>query len=280
MNVIGIDLGGTKIALAKYALPSWELLSEEVHPTPAAEGIDQVILKLVELIEAFRDDETQSIGIGMPGPVIDGCIESFPNIPGAENFCLEKSLQTALKTPVKLENDANAFIVGAWQLQFPEKNDLLGLTLGTGVGGALIINGQLYRGHNGAAGEFGHMTSSGKRLEDLISGTALGKRWQEKTGEKRAGKDIVADAEAGEQAALEFLQEIGQDLGRALHDLILAFNPEVLLIGGSASSALPFFREALSTELDKTPFHSTVQIPVERILDAHAATYGAAWLSQ
>lgn len=288
MNLLGIDLGGTKIALAKYQSTTWKKLSEEVVPTKSSEGFEAVLDQLVALIKKHHDEEVKLIGIGVPGPTLNGVIERFPNIPGAVQVNLKTLLYEKLSTlnsqplTLNIENDANCWTVGAWQLSEHKKmKNIIGLTIGTGVGGGIVINGELYRGRNGAASEFGHMIiREGKSVENLVSGKALRSRWEEQFQEKKKGEDIIQLAIQNDSRAKSFLEEIGKDFGIALANLILAFNPETILIGGSAAAPFPFYQDNIRRMVQEHCFSSTIDIPIEVVADTDCATYGAAWMAK
>ncbi|MDP2691829.1 MAG: ROK family protein [Candidatus Gracilibacteria bacterium] len=283
MNILGIDLGATKIALAKYDSKTWQKICETQIPTENT--VEEVIDQLAKLIHEYRDEETEAIGIGAPGPTINGIVEQFPNIPGIKHFnlksILEKTLKSPFHLPITIENDANCFLMGAWQKgKYCDNNNLIGLTLGTGVGGAIISEGKLIRGENGAAGEFGHLLIRDKQtLEELISGPALARRWEDQFHESSSGEEIVEAAENGNQKAMRFLEHVGKDLGIALANLILTFNPEVILIGGSAAEALPFYQDSISEIIRKNDQFTGTQIPIVQANGEDFATFGSAWLA-
>lgn len=279
-NILGIDLGGTKIAMAKYHLPDGQR-RDKITFQPTGQNFPAVLQQLIALIEGQRDSATVAVGIGVPGPTLKGTISRFPHIAGAENVNLQQVLEEKTSIKIVIENDANCFTVGAWQKMFSQKKEVLGLTLGTGVGGAVIGNGKLMRGQNGAAGEFGHMViRDGKSVEELISGKALQQRWETQFGEQKSGPDIIALATHQDRRAIDFLHQVGADTGLCLANLILAFNPQVILIGGSAAAALPYYRSSIQEALRNHCFPQTIDIPIEQVLDPDCATFGAAWLAR
>lgn len=296
MNIIGIDLGGTKIALAKYDSDSWEKLDESQIPTKSQKGINAIVDQLVQLIETHSDDQTEAIGVGVPGPTLNGIVERFPNIPGAEKFDLKSSIDKKLSAAadhrassinhkpltVTIENDSNCFVVGAWQLgKDRDKQNIIGLTIGTGVGGGIIQGGQLVRGKDGSAGEFGHnIIRDNLELEELISGPALKKRWREQYQEEKTGREIADLAENDDRKALSFLASIAEDLGTALVNIILDYNPEIILIGGSASTPLPFYLPTIKKIIAEKCFPESQNTPITKIENKDSATFGAAWLAK
>lgn len=152
---IGVDLGGTKVAFAAVD-ESHQVVARDRITTPV--GPDAVLDAIVEGVRALNDGAV-AVGVGAPGPVVDGVLTFAPNLPGfGAPVPIERRLNEALGLPVVLENDANAGAVGEWVAGAGRgASFLLGVWLGTGVGGGLVLNGAPYRGAFGGAGEFGHL---------------------------------------------------------------------------------------------------------------------------
>lgn len=287
MNCIGIDIGGTKIALGKYDLSSWTKLSEERTPTKSSGSQEEFLDQVTELIKKHIDSETQSIGIGVPGPVHNNIISKLPNIPNITNLNLSKEIQKRLptsfsKTHTQVENDANCFLVGAWHLEDQKDHrNVTGIIMGTGVGGGMIINNKLIRGKDGVAGEFGHMVlRDQKTLQELVSGKALSRRWYKEFKQEKSGEEIVKSANKGNKESLGFLKKIGQDLALALGNIILVCNPDLIFFGGSASAALPFMLSSIEKHLKAIRYPNAGKVPLVRASNPDCATFGAAWLSK
>ncbi|MGE3270942.1 MAG: ROK family protein [Chloroflexota bacterium] len=265
--VIGIDLGGTKIR-AVVTRADGEILGEDVRPTDAETGQAAVIERLVASAHAavvasgLTASTIVAVGVTAPGTVDfhTGILHQPPNLPGWDAVPLAKILTERIGLPAFLENDANAAAYGEWRhgagmgLQH-----MIYLTVSTGIGGGLILNGGLYRGADGAAGELGHMTVDVNGpphncgmvgcLEVMASGTAIARQAQEAVeagrspelarlagihGELTAAEvDLAADA--GDPAAQEILARASGYLGVGLANYINIFNPEAIVIGGGVT---------------------------------------------
>jgi glucokinase len=190
--VVGIDIGGTNIVAGTVAEDGSELLGLVSEPTFPEQGADAVLARIVKLTKASmaaaRDKEIAGIGIGSPGPLDTktGVVLLTPNL-GWTNFPLRDRLTKALGLPAALDNDANCAIFGEWWRGAARGADhVVGLTIGTGIGGGIVLGGQVYRGASDIAGEIGHMTidSTGRLckcgnygcLEAYASGPAIAAR--------------------------------------------------------------------------------------------------------
>jgi glucokinase len=265
--VIGIDLGGTKIrSVVTHADGS--ILGEDVRPTEADDGPDAVVGRLVQsaraavLASGLPHESIRAVGVTAPGPVdFDaGVLHQGPNLPGWHAVPLGRLLRDHLDRPVFVENDANAAAYGEWRYGAGAGlRHLIYVTISTGIGAGLILNGQLYRGADGTAGELGHMTIDVNGpphncgmvgcLEVLASGTAIARMAQEAVRAGRsellarlaagAGELTAAEvdtaADAGDPAACEILASAAQYLGVGLANYINIFNPEAIVVGGGVT---------------------------------------------
>ncbi|RUR73455.1 glucokinase [Chlorogloeopsis fritschii PCC 6912] len=257
-EVIGIDLGGTAIKLGRFTADGTCRKSLTVA-TPQPATPEAVIAAMVDAI-ALLDPENQTIaiGVGTPGPPdAAGRIAKLAiNLPGWCDVPLADALEAKTGKPTVVANDANCAGWGeAWLGAGRYFQNLILLTLGTGVGGAIILNGKLFVGHYGAAGELGLITfnpdgpacNSGNQgsLEQYVSITAI---------RRRTGKDpaeLGSLAKAGDPQALAFWQEYGRDLGIGLTSLIYVLTPEAIVIGGGVSASAEFFLPAAKREIEK-----------------------------
>ncbi|QLE58908.1 ROK family protein [Nostoc sp. TCL26-01] len=255
-EVIGIDVGGTAIKLGRFnengvCLQSLTVVTPQ-PPTPEA-----VFMVMVEAIAQIDpDNQTIAIGVGTPGPAdATGRIAQIAiNLPGWINIPLADWLEAKTGKPTVIDNDANCAGVGeAWLGAGRGLQNFILLTLGTGVGGAIILNGKLFVGHQGAAGELGLITlkpdgfmcKSGNQgsLEQYTSIKAIRRR----TGKEPA--ELGALAEAGDEEALAFWREYGRDLGIGLASIIYILTPEAIVIGGGVSASCEFFLPTLKAEI-------------------------------
>jgi glucokinase len=241
-SIIGIDLGGTKIAGAKYS-DSWERSCEQRVPTHAEMQIGFVVEELLRVIDGIRDAGTCAVGVGVPGLVLQpqGVVVTMPNIPGARNIALKEDLQKRIGLPVFLDNDAHCFTLAeALHGAGKDHRVVAGITLGTGVGGGIVIDGVVFGGSRGCAAEIGHMLlrpgeppykTSDLRgdVEQFLSGTALGKRCEQ----------AYDPHQYLEGAACQFLHaSIAKEVAWMCTNIIHLIDPSIIVFGGSVGRAL------------------------------------------
>lgn len=257
-QVLGIDLGGTAIKLGRFSQDGTCLQSLSVA-TPQPSTPEAVVEVMVEAIMQL-DSAQQSIaiGVGTPGPVDPaGRIARIAiNLKQWRDVPLADWLEAKTGCPTVVANDANcAGLAEAWLGAGRRFRNLILLTLGTGVGGAIILDGKLFIGHQGAAGELGLITlnssgpecNSGNRgsLEQYLSVPAIRRR----TGVEPSELGFLA--KAGDINALTFWQTYGKDLGAGLASLIYVLTPEVILIGGGVSASAEFFFPSAQAEIER-----------------------------
>ena len=256
-QVIGVDLGGTGIKLARFDCAG-QLLAEQHIATPQPAVPGAVCMALCEAIEALDPDRCASVvGIGLPGPmdaaarVARVCI----NLPGWQEVPLAEWLEPQLQRRVTLANDGNCALVGeAWQGAARGCGDVVLLTLGTGVGGGVMLGGRLFTGHNGAAAEPGLIgidpngppCNSGNRgsLEQYASIAALRRLWN---GEP---EELNRRACAADPEALAVWEHYGRTLGVGISSLVYVFTPQRVLLGGGLAAAAEHFLPAVRREVD------------------------------
>lgn len=309
-SFLGIDLGGTDV---KYGIvdSSGRILRSAKNPTHAERGPEGVLSSIAEhardLIQSSGNN-VKAIGMGCPGPLSsrEGIVYETPNLPGWINVPAREILQQKLQMPVVLSNDANAaaygeFWVGAGQ----EVSTMVLFTLGTGVGGGLVLNGELYEGPDDTAGELGHMIINfeGPRcncgnhgcIEAYASATAVRREVRQaladgvKTSieipegaEEDFGAKVVYDAAVkGDPFAIDLFARMGYYLGIAAATMINVFNPEMIAYGGALSNAGEFIFEPLIRTAKENSFKKPgerCQI-VRATLGNQAGIIGAAGLA-
>jgi len=267
--VLGIDLGGTKI-LTAVVNAQGKMLSRERNVTPAAGGAPAIIQAMLESAEraleqaGIQKSALQAIGIGVAGisNPDTGILFTSPNLPGIRDFHIRDAITAGLGTTTFVINDANAAALGEYHFGAGRgARHFLYITVSTGIGGGIIVDGEIYSGATGIAGEVGHMTIDdngppchcGNRgcWETLASGTAIARearrRIREGAGtsitdyvegnvDKVTARQIHAAAEQGDRLAQELIGETGYYLGVGLANLINIFNPELIIIGGGLSN--------------------------------------------
>ena len=259
----GVDLGGTKINTV-LADSDGNVRSRDLRDTLAGEGPDAVIGRIIESIKhASADTELSGIGIGAAGAcdTAKGIVTNSPNLPGWHDIPLRDTVQREFNVPTFMENDASVAALGEYRFGCePDIENLIYVSVGTGIGGGIIIGGRLYTGSSGAAGELGHMTIDINGMEcpcgnigcweTLASGTALSREAVKRiqAGESTAildhaggdiqkvdGKSIFAAAKDGDRLANELIEQTGRYLGAGLVNLVDIFNPQLIRIGGGLS---------------------------------------------
>lgn len=283
--VIGMDLGGTFIKAAALD-PTGKVKAKGRVPTEVKGGRDQVVanmLTLVKDLEREMGGETpMGLGVGVPG-VLDsggGIVIKSPNFPDWDGFPLREKLLKPLSYPVVLENDANAAAVGEqWLGAGRGEASFLFITLGTGVGGGLIINGALWKGTRGKAGEFGHMVvepdgplcgcgghgclevyASAQGIVRMVRDALRGEKasligeWADKGGKAIDPELVTRAALQGDSLALEVYRKLGRYLGIALVDVINLLDINCFILGGGISHAFPYFIGPLMQEVRERIF--------------------------
>jgi glucokinase len=310
----GVDLGGTTITTV-LVNGQGELLSQVKCLTEAAKGVDTVVSKIVESIksaclQAHVDTENIStIGIGSPGPLSTktGIVIDAPNLSNWVNVPLRDLVQKHFLAPVFLDNDANAAAYGEfWIGAGKGYRNLMVITLGTGIGGGMIIDGKLFRGPDDTAGEIGHipilmdgpLCNCGNRgcLETLASATGLVNRaihslrfgvasllrnLCENDMNKLTAKMVHEAALQGDKLAVELLRETGYYIGIASASIVNLLNPELIIIFGGLSGAGEFLFAPIRDEIKKRAFPTPaarVKV-VPAILGNTAGAIGAAGIA-
>ncbi|QZZ23470.1 ROK family protein [Leptothermofonsia sichuanensis E412] len=257
-QVLGIDLGGTAIKLGRFS-KNGTCLAALNMPTPQPSTPEAVLAAVVDAITQIDpDNQVAAIGVGTPGPAdATGRIARVAiNLAGWHDVPLADWLEAKVGRPAMIANDANCAGLGeAWLGAGRWYNNLILLTLGTGVGGAIILDGKLFVGHHGTAGELGLITlnpdgpacNSGNQgsLESYTSVPAIRRR----TGMEP--EELGMLALAGDSQALEFWQSYGRDLGAGLASLIYVLTPEAIIIGGGISASADFFFPSVWAEIER-----------------------------
>lgn len=275
---IGIDIGGTHI---KYGLLDHQgaILFESVRPTYQSHPLDTLIQAITETKEyaATNNLQLQGIGIGVPGIVDNGIVTACAaNLPELEGVALADQLQQQLHLPIQVANDAHLMALAEWRYGAARHcTDAIFLTIGTGIGGAMLIDGQLYAGYQGRGGELGHIIvelhgkpcgCGGKGcLEAHASVKALIEDYiKELPGQKEVtGSDIIARYQEGQPAAVTALNRHVEYLGAGIAGLINIFSPQKVIIGGGISESGPDYidairRQTLDRAMKETSSHTVI----------------------
>lgn len=280
----GVDIGGTTCKIGFFEtggklLDKWEIKTNTEHHgesilSDVAKAVDN---KLAQ--EGIRKEEVQGIGVGVPGPVnSEGVVERCVNL-GWGTVDVEAELGSLTSLTVRAGNDANVAALGEmWQGGAKGCKDVVMVTLGTGVGGGIIVNGKVVAGFNGAGGEIGHITVNHDEieacncgqygcLEQYTSATGIvrvAKRKLAKTTDETSlrkfepltAKDVFDEAKAGDAIALGLVDEVCGILGATLSNIACVVNPEVIVIGGGVSKAGDILIENIQKHYIETAFLS------------------------
>ena len=303
----GIDVGGTTVKLGLFSTAG-ELLDKWEITTRTENFGENILSDICEAMEAklaekeISLDDIEGVGIGLPGPITnDGTVLQCVNL-GWGTFNVEEKLSEMFRgIKVKAGNDANVAALGeAWQGGGKDYDDIVMITLGTGVGGGVIINGKILTGYNGGAGEIGHMhvddnetdsCNCGRKgcLEQFTSATGvvrLAKRLMNNTdketkmrefGENITAKDVFDLAKEGDAGANEVVETMGTYLGTAMSHIAVVVNPQAFIIGGGVSKAGQFLIDAIKDKYRETCFAACGDAAVHlAALGNDAGMYGAA----
>ena len=312
--IVGVDLGGTTTKLAFLNLDG-EILTKWEIPT---DNSNQGLNITDNIVKAINDKTAElgivkenllGIGMGVPGPVNykTGVILNVVNLGWQDNYPLRERLEAAISLPVMLENDANCAALGEmWNGAGKGAKDLVCVTLGTGVGGGVIANGNIVQGINGAAGEIGHITAipiggapcnCGKTgcLETIASATGIVRLAKEELAKgsdsgdlskvmsqfgKITAKDIFDAARNSDETAAEIVDQVTFHLGFVLAGIANTLNPEKMVLGGGVSKAGSVLLDSVKEHFSKYAFSSvreSTEITVAT-LGNDAGVTGAAWL--
>ncbi|MDO4267709.1 MAG: ROK family glucokinase [Eubacteriales bacterium] len=304
---IGVDVGGTSIKLGLFETDGKLLFKWEI-PTRKEDGgryiLEDVEVSIRELLRErqIRLSELAGVGLGVPGPVMpDGSVEVCVNL-GWKNVNPQRELSELLdNVPVKAANDANVAALGEmWQGGGMGFTDIIMVTLGTGVGGGVIINEKIVDGRHGLAGEIGHMHVRDEEtehcncggigcLEQVASATGIAREARRRmaavdmdsvlraAGDQVTAKDVLDAAKAGDALALDVMETVGRYLGLALSHLAVTTDPQMFVIGGGVSRAGQFLIDVIYKYYDYyTPISKNKGIVGLAKLGNDAGIYGAA----
>jgi glucokinase len=274
MKVLGIDIGGTNLRAG--LVEDNAVATIESLKIKKSESETEIMNDLNSLIGKFLKDKIEGIGIGVPSLVDPekGIVYDATNIPAWKEVHLKDQLEAKYKLPVYVNNDANCFVMG--EKYFGKGKDyknIVGLIIGTGLGSGLVLNNHLYAGKNCGAGEFGMIPFRDHDFEYYCSGQFF------ENVHRVTGEELNQRAEQGDARALEIFTQYGTNLGEAIKVIMLAVDPEIIILGGSVNKSYRFFKVAMWESIRKFIYgHSSEKIKVEVSETNHIAILGAAAL--
>lgn len=246
-NILAIDIGGTKIAsgIVEFNKNNYKIFDYQKIKTPKDKKM--VVQKLMEMINSYKEENKfKKIGISFAGQVDNqnGVVVFAPNIKGWNNDNLKKIIEEKIGIKTEIDNDVKCFALAENEFgKSKEYKDVVYLTVGTGIGGAIKADGKLYSGKNNTAGEFGHLVVAynGKKCGcgnrgcwgQYASGNAIEKLYFKLYGKKKKAKEIALDSMKKVKQDQEVIKEVSLYLSAGLVSIVNTINPEIIVIGGS-----------------------------------------------
>jgi glucokinase-like ROK family protein len=305
--IVGIDMGATHVGLVVTDF-SAHVLEEIEHPFVVADGprsclaiINDYLTELLGRLN-LNINQVTAVGMGVPGPVVAeaGGVSSPPIMPGWDEYPIRKTLQELWHVPVSLGNDAELGALGEWAYGAGRgETNLAYIKVGTGLGAGLLIDGQIYRGTTGTAGEIGHITIQENGplctcgnygcLEAMAGGEAIARKAREaiKAGKRTQLSDLAPDtilavnvaaaAQRGDLVAQQIITEAGSHLGIAVASLVNLFNPGMVVIGGGVSQLGDLLLEPIRKTVMERSLHSSAKAVriMSSVLGRRASSMGA-----
>ena len=271
---IGVDIGGTSIVAALFSQS--EMLDKADIPAGAERPAMEIMDSLFQVIRKVMKENVAGIGIGMPGfmDAESGEVLFINNIPSFNGFSVKKAVEKEFALPVFQSNDANCFALGeAWFGAAKSYKNVVGITLGTGMGGGIIINRKIHTGLAGGAGEVGCFEFRGGMAE-LSCGSAFFASEYNATG-----AELYKRAQNKDENAIEAFRKAGHNIGDVINILMFILAPEAIVIGGSIAGAWEFLEKPIRERMHEFPVEIIAKNTglVKAELD-NAGLYGAAAL--
>ncbi|MFW5656132.1 MAG: ROK family protein [Bacteroidota bacterium] len=273
-EILGIDLGGTNIRAAKVR--GHRITGKQTVVLDNKGGKDGIINQLFHMIDDMQPEYLSGIGIGVPSyvDIQSGVVYDAVNLPGWVEVPLKALLERQYHIPVNVNNDSNCFVLG--EKHYGKARDyqsVVGLTLGTGLGAGIIINGQLYTGKNCGAGEFSSLPYLDKNYEYYTSSEFF-------HGEHNiSAYEAWLQAHEGDMQALNIFREYGKHFAALIKVALTTYDPEAIILGGSISRAWDYFRDSMYESLRDFEFQQYIKnMIIERSEKDDIALLGAAHL--
>ena len=271
---IGVDIGGTSIVAARFS--ESEMFEWADIPTGADRSAEEIMESLFQVIRRVMSEEVVGIGIGIPGYMDAGTGEVLfiNNIPSFNGFSVKQAVEKEFKLPTFQNNDANCFALGeAWYGAGKPFKHMVGITLGTGMGGGIIIDRKVYSGLAGGAGEVGCFEFRGAMAEKSCAAAFFEDNYQTN------GAELYKKATQNDREALRIFEEAGHNIGDMIRILMFILAPEAIVIGGSISGAWEFMEKAIRQKMNEFPVEIIARdTRLVRAELSNAGLYGAAAL--
>jgi glucokinase len=272
--IIGVDLGGTKVRAGLARAGVIESQKQQLVKSKGSQ--EETLAQLIALIRSLMVPGVKGIGLGVPS-VVDvekGIVYDVVNIPSWKRVPLKDILQEAFSIPVAVNNDANCFALGEHRFgKLKGFSTAVGITSGTGVGGGVIVNNELFTGNNCGAGEFGLLSYRDHNIEYYASGNFF---------EAIHGISAIEAhdrALAGDAKVTALWQEFGVHIGQAIKSVVYTFDPQAIVIGGSLSKAFTLFEESMRRSLENFEYPGSIQrLKIFQSVNENITLLGAAAL--
>jgi len=273
-SLIGVDLGGTNVRAG--LVKNGKIIALKARAISSHAERKTVLEEVCQTIEAVFQPGVRGIGIGVPSmvDVKKGIVYSVANIPSWHRVPLKKILERRFGVPAFVNNDAKCFALG--ELHFGKgrgHKNLIGLIVGTGLGAGVVIDGRLFYGGNGGAGEIGHAPYRENEFEHYCSGRFF---------QREFGMDaleVQRRAEDGDRRALKMFEAFGDGFADVIMTLLYAYDPEIIVLGGGVSNAFPYFENRMREKLKSFKFQNSLKrLKIVQSKKPHIAVLAAAAL--
>jgi glucokinase len=273
-KIIGVDLGGTNVRAGRIFDGEIEEIFSYKISSKASERV--VLDEVINAIRQVFNSNVSAIGIGVPS-VVDpenGVVHDVQNIPSWKRIELAKILEKEFSVPIKINNDANCFVLGEKYFgKGKNLKNIVGLIMGTGFGAGLVLDDKLYMGTNTGAGEFGMIPFRNHNLEYYCSGQFFVNEYG------LNGEEVSQLAKQNNEKGIKIFNEFGENVGEALKVIVLSVDPQKIILGGSVSKSLDYFIKGILETFKDFPYQNSIkQLRIEKSEIEHIAIYGAAAL--
>ena len=288
-SVIGVDLGGTNVRAG--LVQEGTLVAIEQTQLPQEAEMEAVLDEIHRVVEPLFERGASAIGIGVPSVVRDGVVYDVQNIPSWTQVPLQSKIEEAYGMPARVDNDANCFALGEWMFGEgrgegaqenaappgpPSKHSstLIGIIVGTGFAAGLVLEGRLYSGPNCGAGEIGMLPYRESIFEHYCSGQFFEREYG------TTGAALFEAAEKGSEEAQAAFRTFGKHLGEGIKAALYAYDPDIIVLGGSARKAFPYFHETMQERIASFAFGRSLEhLKIAVSERDHIALLGAAALA-
>jgi glucokinase len=275
-SLVVLDIGGTKIHAGHFH--EGKILKNSIHHFSATENADEIFKFIIFCIEQLQLTDFCGIAMGVPSIVdVDkGIVFDTVNIAAWKKVPLKQLLEQHFSKPVYINNDVNCFVVGeSLSQQHQGYANIVGLCLGTGFGAGIVLNRQLYMGHNCSAGEAGSIAYLQGTFDDYCSGQFFQDNYNQ------CGRDLAVQAKQGDVMAQQAFNEFGQHLAEAISNLLFVIDPQLIVIGGSVAHSFDLFIDAVWERLNSFPYRRVIEnLKIEKSASPDSALLGVAHLYQ